>query len=89
MLERAHLRALSHRLHLPRVRVLDMLPQVAEAYAETLGSELGFPVELVRLGKWELAAHNADIVVTVTAGDQPAVERASLRSGAFVARLGS
>jgi ornithine cyclodeaminase len=37
----------------------------------------------------ERAVRQADIVITVTTGDQPLVERAWLRPGAFVARLGS
>ncbi|NIV30698.1 MAG: hypothetical protein GWN58_14720, partial [Anaerolineae bacterium] len=37
----------------------------------------------------EQVVRASDIVITVTTGDQPLVERAWLRPGAFVARLGS
>jgi ornithine cyclodeaminase/alanine dehydrogenase-like protein (mu-crystallin family) len=88
-LGRMHLRALSHRLQLQRAYVVDILPQVAEAYAAELGPELGLPVEPVPLAERERAVRGADVVITVTTGDQPLVERAWLRPGAFVARLGS
>jgi ornithine cyclodeaminase/alanine dehydrogenase-like protein (mu-crystallin family) len=88
-LGRMHLRALSHRFPLRRAFILDILPQAAQAYAAELEQELGFPVEPVRLDKREQAVCNSDMVFTVTTGDQPLVERAWLRPGAFVARLGS
>jgi ornithine cyclodeaminase/alanine dehydrogenase-like protein (mu-crystallin family) len=69
--------------------VVDILPQAAEAYAAELEPELGFPVEPIPLEERERAVRDADIVITVTTGDQPLVERDWLRPGAFVARLGS
>jgi ornithine cyclodeaminase len=89
MLGRMHLRALSCRFPLRRAFVVDIVPQVAEAYAAELGPELGFPVEAVPLADRERAVRDSDLVVTVTTGNQPLVERAWLRPGAFVARLGS
>jgi ornithine cyclodeaminase/alanine dehydrogenase-like protein (mu-crystallin family) len=68
---------------------LDIVPEAAHAYAAELSPELGFPVEPVPLAKREQAVCESDIVITVTTGDQPLVERAWLRPGAFVARLGS
>lgn len=88
-LGRMHLRALSHRFDLRQAWVVDILPQAAEAYAAELGPELNFPVEPVPLEERESAVRRADVVITVTTGDQPLVERAWLRPGAFVARLGS
>jgi ornithine cyclodeaminase/alanine dehydrogenase-like protein (mu-crystallin family) len=88
-LGRMHLRALSHRFQLQQAYVVDILPQVAKAYAAELGPELGLPVEPVPLAERERAVREADVVITVTTGDQPLVERAWLRPGAFVARLGS
>jgi ornithine cyclodeaminase len=88
-LGRMHLRALSHRFDLRSACVVDILPQAAQAYAAELEPELGFPVQPVPLAERERAVRQADIVVTVTTGDQPLVERAWLRPGAFVARLGS
>ncbi len=86
---RMHLRALRHRIWLDHAYVLDLLPQVAEAYASELGSELPFPVEAVSLAERERAVRDSDVVITVTTGDQALVERHWLRPGAFVARLGS
>jgi ornithine cyclodeaminase/alanine dehydrogenase-like protein (mu-crystallin family) len=88
-LGRMHLRALRHRFPLDHAYVVDILPQVAEAYARELGSELPFPVEAVPLNERERAVRDSDVVITVTTGDQPLVERDWLRPGAFVARLGS
>lgn len=88
-LGRMHLRALSHRFSLRQAWVVDILPKAADAYVAELGAELDFPVESVPLVQRERAVRDADLVFTVTTGDQPLVERAWLRPGAFVARLGS
>ena len=88
-LGRMHLRALTCRLSLNHAYVLDVVPQAADAYAVELSPELGFPVEPVPLAERDQAVRESDIVITVTTGDQPLVERDWLRPGAFVARLGS
>ena len=88
-LGRMHLRALTHRFSLAHAYIIDILPRAADAYASELAPELGFPVEPVPLAERERAVRQSDIVITVTTGDQPLVERAWLRPGAFVARLGS
>jgi ornithine cyclodeaminase/alanine dehydrogenase-like protein (mu-crystallin family) len=88
-LGRMHLRALACRFALTQAWIVDILPQAAEAYAAELGSELDFPVEPVLLDEREAAVRQADVIFTVTTGDQPLVERSWLRPGAFVARLGS
>ena len=89
MLGRTHLRGLSHRFPLRHAYILDVLPQAAEAYVAELGSEMDFPVEAIPLEERERAVRAADVVLTVTTGDQALVERDWLRPGAFVARLGS
>lgn len=88
-LGRMHLRALVHRFALRQAFVVDILPQAAEAYAAMLGPELGLPVEPVLLSERERAVRESDVVITVTTGDMVLVERAWLRPGAFVARLGT
>jgi ornithine cyclodeaminase/alanine dehydrogenase-like protein (mu-crystallin family) len=88
-LGRMHLRALIHRFSLRHAYILDVLPQAAEAYVAELGSEMDFPVEAIPLEERERAVRAADVVLTVTTGDQALVERDWLRPGAFVARLGS
>jgi ornithine cyclodeaminase len=88
-LGRMHLRALTARFVLRSACIVDILPQAAEAFVAELQPELDFPVESVPLEERERAVRGADIVLTVTTGDQPLVERSWLRPGAFVARLGS
>jgi ornithine cyclodeaminase/alanine dehydrogenase-like protein (mu-crystallin family) len=88
-LGRMHLRALSHRFSLRQAYVVDILPRAAETYAAELGAELDFPIEPVPLAERERAVIASEIIVTVTTGDQPLVERSWLQPGAFVARLGS
>ncbi len=88
-LGRMHLRALACRFDLRHAYVVDILPQAAEAYVAELQSEFDFPVEPVPLEERERAVREADVVFTVTTGNLPVVERAWLRPGAFVARLGS
>ncbi|HHH41787.1 MAG TPA: ornithine cyclodeaminase family protein [Chloroflexi bacterium] len=88
-LGRMHLRALTHRFALQRAYVVDILPEVAASYAAELGAELDLPVEAVPLEERERAVRASDLIITVTTGNQPLVERAWLRPGAFVARLGS
>ena len=88
-LGRMHLRALTHRFPLNHAYVIDIVPQAAGVYAAEMSPELGFPVEPVPLAEREQAVRESDIIITVTTGDQPLVERSWLRPGAFVARLGS
>lgn len=88
-LGRMHLRALACRFALCRAYVVDILPEVAAACAAELGQELDFPVEAVPLAGRERAVRDSDVIVTVTTGNQPLVERDWLRPGALVARLGS
>lgn len=89
MLGRTHLLALTHRFDLAKAFVLDVLPEVAEKYAADLQPEVDFPIEVVPLDNRERAVREADIVLTVTTGNRPVVERAWLQPGTFVARLGS
>jgi len=88
-LGRMHLRGLPHRFSLRHAYIVDVLPQAAEAYVAELGPEMDFPVEAVPLEGRERVVRDADVVFTVTTGDQALVERDWLRPGAFVARLGS
>jgi ornithine cyclodeaminase/alanine dehydrogenase-like protein (mu-crystallin family) len=88
-LGRMHLRALATRFSLRHARVVDILPQAAEGFAAEMEPQVGFPVEPVPLEDRERAVRQSDIVITVTTGDQPLVERSWLRPGTFVARLGS
>ncbi len=88
-LGRMHLRALACRFGLQQAYIVDILPQAAARYAADLGPELGFAIDAVSLAEREKAVRRSDIIITVTTGDQPLVERDWLSPGAFVARLGS
>jgi ornithine cyclodeaminase/alanine dehydrogenase-like protein (mu-crystallin family) len=88
-LGRMHLRALAHRFRLRHASVIDISLDVAARYASELEPEVGFAVEPVGLDDRERAVREADIVFTVTTGDQPLLELDWLRPGAFVGRLGS
>ena len=88
-LGRMHLRAMSRRFSLRHAFIIDILPQAAAAFVAELGPELSFPVEPVRLEERERAVRQSDIIITVTTGSQPLVERSWLQPGTFVARLGS
>jgi ornithine cyclodeaminase/alanine dehydrogenase-like protein (mu-crystallin family) len=84
-----HTRAIAQRFTLKKVYVIDILPDIAEARAKELEAELGISVEAVLLEDREKAVRSADIIVTVTTGDQPLFQYDWLKPGAFVARLGS
>ena len=88
-LGRMHLRALACRFDLARAFIVDVLPDVAEAYVEELGPEMGFPVVAVPLDDREGAVRASEIIFTVTTGNLPVVTREWLQPGAFIARLGS
>jgi ornithine cyclodeaminase/alanine dehydrogenase-like protein (mu-crystallin family) len=86
---RLHLEALATRFNLSQVWVLDILPDSARRYAQEMGSKLDLPIEAVTLEDRAHAVRDADMVITVTTGDQPLVELGWLKPGAFVAKLGS
>jgi len=88
-LGRMHLRSLRHRFDLQQAYVIDIVPEAAGAYAKELEPEVGFPVHPAALEEREGAVREADIIITVTTGDQPLFRRDWLRPGTFVARLGS
>lgn len=89
MLGRLHLRALAYRMNIQQANIIDINPEAAKAYAHELAGELQFPVIPVDLDDRENAVRQSDIILTVTTGDMPLVNRDWLKPGAFVARLGS
>ncbi|RME89524.1 MAG: ornithine cyclodeaminase family protein [Anaerolineae bacterium] len=84
-----HLRGLAEVFPLKRAWVVDIRPEAAERFAAELAPELGFPITVTPLEGREEAVRQADIVITVTTGNQPLVRRDWLKPGAFVAKLGS
>ncbi len=88
-LGRMHLEGLATRFRLRRAFVVDIVPEAAARYAGEMSARLGLPVEAVPLAERERAVRASDLIITVTTGNQALVERAWLRPGVFVAKLGS
>lgn len=88
-LGRMHLRAVAERFKLKQALFVDILPEAADACAAELEPELGFSVDAVSLEDRESAVRKSDIIFTVTTGNQALVEKAWLKPGVFIARLGS
>jgi len=84
---RTHLEGLAQVFDLAEARIVDAIPEVAARYAEEMSARLGLPV--VTPDTREAAVRGADIVVTVTTGNEPMVHTAWLKPGAFVAKMGS
>lgn len=88
-LGRLHLKAVAERFILKQAFFVDILPEVAEKCAAELQAELGFPVQSISLDDRENVVRKSDIVFTVTTGNQELVYLDWLKSGTFIARLGS
>jgi ornithine cyclodeaminase len=84
---RTHLEGLAHVFDLAEARIVDAVPEAADRYVEEMGARLGLPVTVPETR--EAAVRGADIVVTVTTGNEPLVRTAWLKPGAFVAKMGS
>lgn len=80
-------RALCAEMELDEVRVVDIRPGAAEAYAKEMEPELG--VKVVPCASNEEACRGADIIITVTIADEPLVFRDWLKKGCTVMSLGS
>jgi len=88
-LGRLHLMALAKRFNLKQAYFVDILPEVADICAKELEPVLGFPVQAVPLEDRRSVVSLADIIFTVTTGNQALFEHAWLSPGVFIARLGS
>ena len=86
---RMHLQALAQRFDIEQAWVLDLYPEAAAAFVADLQPILDFPIQAVNLDEREAVVRQADIIVTVTTGNQALVEYEWLKPGAFVAKLGS
>ncbi len=86
-LGRMHCLALAETFELDEVRVVDVRPEAANAFAVSMSAQTGLPISIARTP--EEAVRGADIVITVTTGSAVNVEHGWLKRGAFVARLGS
>jgi ornithine cyclodeaminase/alanine dehydrogenase-like protein (mu-crystallin family) len=86
-LGRTHLLCFNELFDLDEVRVVDVIPGVAERFASELGEKTG--LSIVIPSSPEAAVRDADLVVTVTTGSAVNVEVPWLKPGAFVARMGT
>jgi alanine dehydrogenase len=86
-LGRTHLLCFNEVFDLDEVRVVDVIPGVAERFASEMGEMTGLSI-MIPLSP-EAAVRDADLVVTVTTGSAVNVERRWLKPGAFIARMGS
>ena len=88
-LGRLHLLALAERFNLKQAYYVDIKPEAAESCAAELDAILGFSVKAVPIDERDAAVRESDIIFTVTTGNQELVKKEWLKSGVFIARLGS
>ncbi|MFN2224449.1 MAG: ornithine cyclodeaminase family protein [Candidatus Promineifilaceae bacterium] len=86
-LGRTHLLCFDRLFDLDEVRVMDVIPEAAQRFADEMGKASGLPI--VTPPSPEAAVRDADLIVTVTTGSAANVRRPWLKPGAFVARMGS
>lgn len=86
-LGRMHMLAYNEVFSLEEVRVVDVNPDTAQAFAADLGKQTG--VRITAMSDCEKAVRGADIVTTVTTGAAINVRYDWLKPGAFIARMGS
>jgi alanine dehydrogenase len=84
---RTHLRALLHLFKLKDVRVIDVKEGVAEAYAREMKVETG--LKILPKKSYREVVDGADIICTVTTGDEPMVRKEWLKKGSLVISAGS
>ena len=84
---RMHLRAFQQVFKLKEVRVFDIKEGAAEKYREEMKAELGLNILPKR--SYQEVTEGADIVCTVTIGDEPMVKKEWLKKGSLVISAGS
>jgi len=84
---RSQLRALARVRAVGRVFAWDGAPNVAEAYAREMGSELG--VDVVAIARHRDVLARCDVVVTCTASHEPLLGAGDVSPGTFVAGVGA
>jgi ornithine cyclodeaminase/alanine dehydrogenase-like protein (mu-crystallin family) len=86
-LGRTHLLGFNEIFDLDEVRVVDVIPGVAESFTSEMSEKTG--LSIVTSPSPETAVRDADLIVTVTTGSAVNVETPWLKPGAFIARMGS
>ena len=84
---RMHIRAFHQVFKLREVRVTDIKEEVSEKYREEMTAELGLNILPKR--SYQEVVEGADIICTVTIGDEPMVRKEWLRKGSLVISAGS
>ena len=84
---RMHLRAFQQVFQLKEVRIFDINEKAVEAYREEMTAELG--LNILPKKSYQDVVDGADIVCTVTIGDEPMVRQKWLRKGSLVISAGS
>jgi len=84
---RSHLMALNEIFKLKSVRIADISREYRVQFAEEMSRKLG--LDITPVDSNEQAVKGADIVVTVTTGNEPLVKKEWVESGMFVAKVGS
>ena len=84
---RMHLRAFHQVFKLREVRAMDIKEGAAEKYREEMTAELGLNILPKR--SYQEVVEGADIVCTVTIGDEPMVKKKWLKKGSLVISAGS
>jgi ornithine cyclodeaminase/alanine dehydrogenase len=84
---RMHLRAFHQVFKLKEVRVFDTKEGAVEKYREEMTAELGLNILPKRF--YQEVTEGADIVCTVTIGDEPMVKKKWLKKGSLVISAGS
>ncbi len=84
---RMNARAVCQELAIEEIRIADLYPEAARAYAAEMAPELGLKV--IACESNEQACRGADVIITVTIADEPLVKKEWLKPGCTVLSLGS
>ena len=84
---RMHLRAFQQVFKLKEVRVFDIKEGAAEKYREEMTAELGLNILPKR--SYQEVVEGADVICTVTIGDEPMVKKEWLKKGSLIISVGS
>lgn len=84
---RIHLEGLNEVMDIKEVRVVDVVPGKAEAYAKEMEEKLG--LKIIPMADKKAAVTDSDVILTLTTTSDVLVKYDWLKPGAFVGKLGS
>ena len=82
-----HLKALNEIFKLKSIRIADISKEYRTQFAKEMGEKLG--LDIVPIDDNEQAVRGADIVVTVTTGNEALIKKEWVEPGMFIAKVGS